>query len=111
MSEFDEAVAAWRVLPFPPGSTSEPVDELHADLVLADSWVAESVIPYIERGSRKVSNVDVIGRLNEFSTRATELQESSERPEDRQLLASYRAYIESLLRVYRAFEKVAIPKV
>jgi len=111
VNEFDEAVAAWQTLPFPPGSASDAIDELHADLVLADSWVAESVIPYIERGSRQLSNVDVIKRLSEFRSRATELRESSESQEDEQLLDSYREYIDSLLRAYRAFVDLAMPKV
>lgn len=50
MDHFSRAVEAWRREPFPPGSATDALDELHADLALADSWLAEAVIPFVDRG-------------------------------------------------------------
>lgn len=50
MSAFSTAYALWRSEPFPSGSTRDDLDELHADLALVDVWVADTVVPYAERG-------------------------------------------------------------
>jgi hypothetical protein len=60
MGDFEISVAAWRDEPFPHGNdTSEALDELHADLVLAETWVAETVPPYVTRGEDQPAQVDI----------------------------------------------------
>jgi hypothetical protein len=102
MAEFEEAVSAWRNQPFPPGSSTDAVDELHADLALADTWVAEAVVPFMERGVHRSPQVDVDKRLHELRVRTAELTQNATN-ETRELMHSYRDYIDRLLRVYTAF--------
>jgi hypothetical protein len=102
MAAFEDAVAIWRHQAFPPGSSSEALAELHADLALADTCVAESVIPFVERGLRKPARVDVVKGLRDLDARAGELEQRSDGA-DRRLAAAYRDYAAVLLRVYEAF--------
>jgi hypothetical protein len=102
MDAFRTAYQAWRERPFPPGSPDDDVDELHADLALADSWVAESVIPYIEDGSHQPANVDVLSELRALRRRAEKL-ETTAKPEESRLAVDYRDYIDALAEVYTRF--------
>jgi hypothetical protein len=103
MSSFEDDVAAWRACPFPPGSRDDSIDELHADLVLADTWVAETVIPYLTSGIYVPAKVDVIRELRKLRRRALELSRRSTHQEERGLTDSYRYYIDLLRRVYQGF--------
>lgn len=102
MSAFEDVVAAWRDRAFPPGSANDALDELHADLVLADTWVAETVIPFLERGVYDPAQVDVVWALHDLDARAAKLEQASDGA-DRQLAGAYREYIDCLLRVYEGF--------
>jgi hypothetical protein len=102
MGEFEAAVVAWREAPFPSGSDLDELDELHADLVLADTWVAESVIPFVERGVHDPARVAVIDNLRKLDERAIRLMKSCGLEHQRQADA-YRRYIELLRRVYQGF--------
>jgi hypothetical protein len=102
MDAFAEAYAAWRQRPFPPGSANEAIDELHADLALADSWVADSVIPYAENRVHKPAQVDVLAELTRFRERADQLALAAN-GDDAQLALAYRDYIDSLSKVYGRF--------
>ena len=51
MVDLGPAYATWRRTPFPIGSGSDEVEELHADLAMWDAFVAEAVIP-MEGGRR-----------------------------------------------------------
>ena len=53
----ETAYARWRGLAFPPGSSSDLVDELHADLAYWDSMVADTVLPVAEHGQPYDSGV------------------------------------------------------
>jgi hypothetical protein len=97
---FTEAYTAWRSLPFPPGSTEDTLDELHADLALADTWVADSVIPYVERGIYEPAQVDVLDTLRTLRNRAGALRD---RGPDPGLAGRYIKYVDVLLRVYHEF--------
>ena len=101
MAELEDAYAAWRSRPFPPGSSDELLDELHADLALADTWVAEAVIPRVEHGLHQPARADVIDELEELRDRAVELTETSGRFADGDLADDYREYVDVLLRVYK----------
>jgi hypothetical protein len=50
VGDFEEAVSLWRERSFPAGSEDDDLDELHADIALADSWIADAVIPYVDAG-------------------------------------------------------------
>jgi hypothetical protein len=102
VDDFAEAVTAWRMLPFPDGGTSDATGELHADLALADTWVAESVLPYVEHGTHDPAKVDVIDTLGDLQRRAVNLARSSD-SEERELADAYLGYIEALVRVYEGF--------
>jgi hypothetical protein len=102
MGDLEDAYASSRKQPFPPGSNHDAPNELHADLALADAWVADSVIPFVERGLKHPAQVDVIEELRKLRTRAAELGHAGNR-EDTRLADSYREYAELLLRVYEAF--------
>ncbi len=102
MGAFEDAVATWRDLAFPPGSATDALDELHADLALADTWVADLVIPFVEHGVHKPARVDVVKGLRDLGARALELEQRSDNA-DRRLAAAYSDYAAVLLRVYAAF--------
>jgi hypothetical protein len=102
MAALEDAYAAWRGAPFPPGSTDDEVDEIHADLVLADTWVAESVIPYVERAVYEPAKADVLGTLRELRSRSVALADGGS-DDRRTLVASYLHYVGLLEEVYRAF--------
>jgi len=96
MATLPHAYYAWRREPFPHGGSDEQVDELHADLALADSWVAESVIPFVERGQFLPAQVDVVQGLRLLRERA-----AAHRSPDRAM--EYLKYVELLSDVYDAF--------
>ena len=102
MSDLGELYRSWRNQPFPPGSSFEALDQLHADLVLADTWVAETVIPFVEHGRHEPAHVDVIGELSKLRDRAVQLA-STGHEEAQQLANDYREYVELLARVYQGF--------
>lgn len=102
MGAFEEAVASWRNQTFPPGSKVDSLDELHADLVLADTWVADAVIPFVEHGFVAPVVVDIVGETRDLLRRATELARDSA-GEDLHTAKAYGEYAALLLRVYEAF--------
>lgn len=101
MGDFEDVYDAWRNCSFPRGSADDSLDELHADLALADSWVAESVIPFVKRGLYQPAEVDVIGELGKLRDRAVELRRVG--GEVARLSDAYRDYADLLLRVYKSF--------
>jgi hypothetical protein len=102
MDSFQSAYRAWRGRPFPPGSADDAFDELHADLALADSWVAESVVPYVESGTHQPAKVDVLTELSGLRRRAERLEPAAE-GDDAPLAADYCQYIDILMNVYTRF--------
>lgn len=91
-----DAYAAWRREPFPRGGSDDVVGELHADLALADSWVAESIIPFVERQRFVPAQVDVPQELRVIRERAAALGDPDRARE-------YLRYAELLSDVYGAF--------
>jgi len=103
MTEFDDAVASWRHKPFPPGGrTTEALYELRGDLQVADNWVAEAVIPFVDHGQRLPENIDVIARLAELRARGVELARAGN-DDDTRVADAYLDFIALLLRVYEGF--------
>jgi hypothetical protein len=110
LTSFPDAYRAWRKRPFPLGSTNDALDDLHADLALADTWVAEAVVPYIERGVHQPLQFAVIPELTRLRTRADEVAKEVG-PADIRLANEYGEYVDLLMNVYRAFlkQKTASP--
>jgi hypothetical protein len=102
MTELDDAYAAWVGEPFPPGSGNDELGELHADLVLADTWVAESIIPYVEHELYEPAAIDVSAGLAALRSRATSLGAAADDSEDEALVARYVRYIDLLEQAYDA---------
>lgn len=102
MNNFEDAYEAWRSTAFPVGSARDTLDELHADLALVDTWVAESVIPFAETGRHQPARVDVIEELRRLRARANELAQVGD-ADDKRLAESYHKYAGILLSVYEGF--------
>ncbi len=100
MNELNEAYEDWISRPFPSGSDADWLDELHADLVLADTWVSESVIPYVKHGRFVRPHLDVVEEISKLYDRMTSAL-SQCKGDERQLLKSYQDYARALLRVYK----------
>lgn len=101
MSALDEAIRVWRGTPFPRGSAVEALDEAHADLALYDTWVAETVIPFVERGIWNPAVADVVGALDNLTGQVDELRSAG--TDDPEAANGYMAYAELLRAVYLAF--------
>lgn len=102
MNAFAAAYKAWRDCSFPPGSADDAIDELHADLALADHWVVESVVPYVERGIYKPAHVDVLTELSQLRERAERLLPVASAG-DAQIVLAYREYVDLLSEVSESF--------
>jgi len=102
MSAFEDAYGAWRWCSFPSGSANDEVDELHADLALADVWVADTVIPYVESGIYQPAQVDVLAELTKLRERSDQLA-SGASPDDAQTVLAYRDYVDLLSAIYEGF--------
>lgn len=109
MTDFERAYKAWREKPFPPGSRSDPLDELHADLALVDTWVAEAIVPYVENGVQGPIQVDPLEKLQQIRDRATELAKSGT-ADDKRLVNDYVRYADSLREVYERFLSTIEPR-
>ena len=102
MSQLTESYERWQRQPFPPGSLSDAVDELHADLAGADAWVAESVIPFVEDGIHDPARFDVIAELDALRRRASDLA-TAVASDERGPVNEYVAYLDLLADVYEDF--------
>ena len=85
LTHVERAYKKWREKPFPPGSPSDPLDDLHADLALVDTWVAEAIVPFVEQGVYRPIQVDPLEKLKQIQDRATELAKSGS-ADDKRLL-------------------------
>jgi hypothetical protein len=92
-----DAYTRWRELLFPEGSsTSEVVDELHAQLAYWDSMGAATVIPVINSGAPYDPGVlDFDTGLTEFTAQITDAMKTAE-GEDVQRLDRYAEYVAAL---------------
>ena len=102
MAAREDAYARWRRQPFPPGSACDPVDELHADLALADAVVADAVIPFVEDGVYELPLLDVVAELRALGARASELQTTAG-PDEGGLVQDYADYLALLSLVFEDF--------
>jgi len=110
MDELAASYEEWRSRPFPHGSEDDELDEIHADLVLADTWVADIVIPFMDQGSTRLPAWVVSGELRKIRERAVILRESADE-EGGAVADSYLAYADALIDVYDRFLEVIRPGV
>jgi len=96
MVTFDEAYDAWMGAPFPIGDAEDGTGVLHDDVALVDTWVAESVVPYVKDGRFIPATPDVLRELRALNDRASALGDVDGAPE-------YLRYIGLLSDVYDAF--------
>jgi hypothetical protein len=105
MGEFEDAYDSWRSMTFPHGATSDELGELQADLALADTWVAEAVIPYAEDRVYRPAKVDVMDTLGHLIARANAI--AAVDPGEAHLASSIAQYAQALMRIYQAFLRLA----
>ena len=89
-------------MPFPPGSHRDDVDELHADLALVDTWVAETVVPYVERGVITPPQVDIAAGIKGIRDRAVALRGGAS-ADEQAVLNRYIDYADLMDKLYAAF--------
>src|SRR4029077_8587317 len=102
MTTFDGLYGRWRELRFPRGSHRDDVDELHADLALVDTWVADTIVPYVEQGAITLPQVDIAAGIRDIRSRAIALREGPA-GEERALLDRYIDYVDLIEKLYAAF--------
>jgi hypothetical protein len=102
MSDLEALYRIWHAKPFPPGSGVEVLGELHADLALADTWIADTVIPFMTSGIFNPAKLDVIGELRKLRAQAVKLRDGAV-GEERALADAYRDYADLLVQLYAAF--------
>jgi hypothetical protein len=96
VARFQDAYEAWIEVPFPIGDANDRLGELHDDVALADTWVAESVVPYFKEKRFVPAVPDVLQELRTLRERAVALGEADGAPE-------YVTYIDLLANVYQSF--------
>jgi len=101
MSNFHETAQLWLSTPLPAGSSSDDLDEVHADLALIDTWVAGSVLPMLQSGRWPPATPDVVAALDELSTEIERLR--TQDGDENGLANQYLAYACFLRRVYGIF--------
>lgn len=106
---FDEAYGRWREMPFPKGGDARFYGEIHADVALADSWVAETLLPFVNKGVVDPAVIDVLGRLSELRKKIDRL-DAQTGPENHAAAAGYLAFVNALIDVYGAFLALIQPR-
>ena len=93
VDEFGGAYRTWMDAPFP---AEDEVGVLHDDVALADTRVADSVVPYVKRGVFVPATPTALGTLRALRVRAVALGDAGEATE-------YLIYIDLLADLYEAF--------
>ena len=102
MNGFEDSYAAWRGMPGPRGSDNEDLEILRADIFLADHWIAESLIPFVENGRIEVPPFDVENPLSELLKQAIQMEQVGR--EDLAATArTYSDYVRAQISAYRGF--------
>jgi hypothetical protein len=102
MASLEPSYQQWRAEPFPASNGSDEFGEVHANLVLIDSWVAEYVIPFVERGVTPMPRVDVAGALTDLRQQLADLDLGAA-PAKEALALDYSRYVMLLDEVWQAF--------
>lgn len=105
MGTFESAYRAWREAPFPGGSSNDKVDELRAELILADTWLADTLIPFVEEGRRWEDTSDISERLDRIFAEAEEHM-GALAVADREKLLLYCGYASLMRRAITGYTEV-----
>ena len=102
MSELESAYRAWRTAQIPRGADDERLAELNGDLRVADTWVAEDLVPFVESGQVFASAFEVMPRLRALHGRALRLAEDLHGADETRAIACAN-YLQLLVDVYAAY--------
>lgn len=107
--QFVSAVDRWWDMTFPPGSDKDAYDDFKSDLVLADLWVADMVLPFVRHGVVRPDPIGISDRLAALHDRAVDLRLEAVKESDRHLTEWYVEYATTLRDVYRMYlERVTV---
>lgn len=107
--QFVSAVDRWWDTTFPPGSHKPAYDEFKSDLVLADLWVADMVLPFVRHGVVRPDPIGIAAKLEALHERAVDLRLEAVKESDRKLTEWYVDYAARLRDVYTMYlERIAI---
>jgi len=106
-ASLNDAYEAWRSLPLPPESVDDELASVHADLVVADDWVARAVIPFVEHARYVFAAADVGGGIRGIRDRA-HLLVALRDGDDADRAREYAAYAERLDMVYGELERTVM---
>lgn len=105
---FEGVVDRWWETTFPPGSHKPEYDEFKSDLVLADLWVADMVLPFVRHGVVRPDPIGIAAKLIALHERAVDLRLEAMKDSDRKLTEWYVDYAAILRDVYAMYlERVA----
>lgn len=101
--QFVSAVDRWWDMTFPPGSHKPAYDDFKADLVLADLWVADMVLPFVRHGVVRPDPIGIPDKLASLHERAVDLRLEALKESDRLLTEWYVEYAATLRDVYAMY--------
>ncbi|WP_426593574.1 hypothetical protein ACPPVS_17835 [Cellulomonas sp. McL0617] len=101
--QFVGAVDRWWDMTFPPGSDRPEYDEFKSDLVLADLWVADMVLPFVRHGVVRPDPIGIPDKLEALDRRAVDLRLEAVKESDRLLTEWYVEYATTLRDVYALY--------
>ena len=101
--QFVSAVDRWWDMTFPPGSHKPEYDEFKSDLVLADLWVADMVLPFVRHGVARADPIGIPEELAALHQRAVDLRLEAVKESDRLLTEWYVEYATTLRDLYAMY--------
>jgi hypothetical protein len=101
--QFVAAVDRWWDMSFPPGSHKPAYDEFKSDLVLADLWVADMVLPFVRHGVVRPDPIGIPAQLAALHERAVALRLEAVKESDRLLTEWYVQYATTLRDLYALY--------
>jgi hypothetical protein len=106
-ARLNDAYEAWRSLPLPPESADDELAAVYADLLVADDWVARSVVPFVEHAQYVFAAADVGGGIRGIRDRAYLLVALLD-GDDADRAREYAAYVDRLGAVYEELERTVM---
>ena len=107
--QFVGVVDRWWDMTFPPGSDKPEYDEFKSDLVLADLWVADMVLPFLRHGVVRPDPIGIPAQLEALHDRAVALRLEAVKESDRLLTEWYVEYAATLRDLFSLYlERVTI---
>jgi len=101
--QFVSAVDRWWEMTFPPGSDRADYGEFKSDLVLADLWVADVVLPFVRHGVVRPDPIGIPAQLATLHDRAVALRLGALKESDRLLTEWYVEYATTLRDLFSLY--------